>query len=238
MSLCLLITTINRSPQLEKSLERLCELTLPDEVLVVDDGGEDGCDNTCRQFEGRLPIRYIYTHNPGISICSHARNVGLKNTSCDLIMTSEPECYFVSDVVAQCRETWHEHPGLVCTAGTVHHNDMEPERVTVGWSATYTALWGWREQMLALGGWDEHFPGVWGFDDIDMLTRMRLAGFNQIIKPEIEILHQFHENTGHKLGAANGLAENDVYFKGKGLDFGDENIVANRGHEWGEIKSR
>lgn len=238
MSTCLLITTINRSPQLAKSLERLTELTLPDEILVVDDGGSDGCDNTCRQFEDRLPIRYLYTHNPGLSICSHARNVGLKNTDCDLILTSEPECLFVSDVVAQMLATWERLPGLVAIAGTVHHNDMEPERVTVGWSATYTALWGRREDMLAIGGWDERFPGVWGFDDIDMLTRMRLSGLNQTIENDIEILHQYHENTGHMLGSANGLVENDNYFKAKGLDFGTENLVANVGRDWGVIKPR
>lgn len=239
MTTCLLITTINRSEQLAKSLERLTELTIPDEVLVVDDGGTDNCEDVCRGFVDRLPIRYLYTNNPGITICSHARNVGLKNTDADLIITSEPEVYFVTDAVAQFHDTWSRHPGLVAIAGLVHHNDMEPERITLGWSATYAALWGRREDMLAIGGWDEAFPGVWGFDDIDMLTRMRLSGRNQIIENHIEILHQFHENTGHSLGAAgNGLAENDAYFIGKRLDFGTENMVANRGHEWGVIRPR
>jgi len=120
----------------------------------------------------------------------------------------------------------------------VHHNDMEPERITLGWSATYTALWGRREDMLAIGGWDEGFPGVWGFDDIDMLTRMRIYGCNQIIDNDIEILHQFHTNTGHSLGAANGLVENDVYFQSKGLDHNSDNLVANVGREWGVVRSR
>ena len=238
MSLCLLVTTFNRSPQLHRSLERLCELTIPDEVLVIDDGGSDGCDNTCNQFTDRLPIRYIYNHRPQIETCCQARNVGLKNTDCDLIMTSEPECYFVSDVVAQMLAVREQHPTLVCIAGKVHHNDMEPERITLGWSATYTALWGRREDMLAIGGWDEGFPGVWGFDDIDMLTRMRIYGCNQIIDNDIEILHQFHTNTGHSLGAANGLVENDVYFQSKGLDHNSDNLVANVGREWGVVRSR
>jgi glycosyltransferase involved in cell wall biosynthesis len=40
MKTCLLITTFKRPTQLDNSLKRLCNLTLPDEILVVDDGSQ------------------------------------------------------------------------------------------------------------------------------------------------------------------------------------------------------
>lgn len=52
---CLLITTRNRSHLLNRSLERLTRLTIPDEVLVIDDGGDDNCETTAMNFVGRLP---------------------------------------------------------------------------------------------------------------------------------------------------------------------------------------
>lgn len=118
---CLLITVFNRDSQLNRSLERLCKITLPDEVLVVNDGGDSSCEQTVNNFEGRLPIRYIYNHNPEWSICSYARNIGIKNTDCDIVITAEPEILFVTDVIRQMLDKHHEVPGKVISAGTVYH---------------------------------------------------------------------------------------------------------------------
>lgn len=118
---CLLITTFNRSSQLNRSLERLCNVTIPDEVLIVDDGGSDNCQDTVKNFEGRLPIRYIYNNNPEWSICSMARNIGIKNTDCDIIITAEPEILFVTDCIAQFLQKHQEIPGKVISAGTIYH---------------------------------------------------------------------------------------------------------------------
>lgn len=78
MTTTLLITTFNRGGLLQNSLERLTQLALPDEVLVVDDGGADNTEEVCASFNDRLPIRYVYHNNPGQTICSFARNVGVK----------------------------------------------------------------------------------------------------------------------------------------------------------------
>lgn len=121
MTTCLLITVFNRAPLLRLSLERLTRLTLPDEVLIVDDGSTDECESMVRSFEGRLPIRYIYNHNPTWSICSFARNIGVKNTDKDIIITSEPEILFVTDVVAQVKKDMEENPKQLISAGTVYH---------------------------------------------------------------------------------------------------------------------
>jgi glycosyltransferase involved in cell wall biosynthesis len=118
---CLLITTFNRSHLLNRSLERLTRLTLPDEILVINDGGQDNCEDTVKGFEGRLPIRYIYNHNPDWSICSIARNIGIKNTDCDIVITSEPEILFVTNVIQQMLQKHQEIPGKVISAGTIYH---------------------------------------------------------------------------------------------------------------------
>lgn len=118
---CLLITLFNRSAQLNRSLERLTRLTIPDEVLIVDDGSSDNCEQTVRDFENRLPVRYIYNHNPDWSICSMARNIGIKNTDCDIIITSEPEILFCTDVIAQMKQRHLEIPEKVISAGTIYH---------------------------------------------------------------------------------------------------------------------
>lgn len=217
---CLLITTFNRSHLLKHNLERLTRLTLPDEVLVISDGCSDNTEEVCKSFESRLPIRYIYNHNPDWSICSMARNIGVKNTDCEIIITAEPELFFITDLIKQMLELHEQHPEHVINAGTVYHMGRQgaiapsmydnpvlkdvfesthstfppnPKGYTKiqGWIAPFSALYV-RDWLLKVGGWDESFI-QWGHDDTDLLTRLRIKdNHNLIIPKEIEVIHQWH----------------------------------------------
>lgn len=121
MTTTLLITTFNRGHLLKNSLERLTHLTIPDEVLIVDDGSVDNTAEVVREFEARLPIRYIYNNNPDWSICSMARNIGLKQAKGDIIITSEPELLWVTDVTDQLLKMRDNYPDEIISVGTVYH---------------------------------------------------------------------------------------------------------------------
>lgn len=121
MKSTLLITTFNRGHLLNNSLQRLRGLTLPDEVIIVDDGSTDNTEEIVKSFEKTLPIKYIYNHNPDWSICSMARNIGVKNAIGDIIITSEPELLFVTDIVKQMLEDHKKYPDQVISAGLIYH---------------------------------------------------------------------------------------------------------------------
>jgi glycosyltransferase involved in cell wall biosynthesis len=233
MKVCLLITTFNRGSLLRKSFEELVSggFELPDEVLVVDDGSDDDTAQVCATAADFLPVRRIFHNNPGQTLCSEARNVGLKATDADAIVTCEPECYFESDVIAQMRTLHEQHPECVINAGTVHKLNEHGHRDTlVGWSATHCAFY-MREWLMAIGGWDEGFPDPWGWDDTDLLTRLRLTGHGAENIPEIVVVHQFHPTTVCNQDANSG------HFFAKGLDLSDDRVVANEGVEWGKLKA-
>jgi len=124
MKTTLLITTFNRAELLKNSLERLTYLTKPDDLLVVDDGSQDNTKQVVYSFEGKLPVRYIYNHSLGWTICSFARNIGIKNTDAEIIITSEPELLFMTDVIAQMLKYHDENPSCVISAGSIYH--MQP----------------------------------------------------------------------------------------------------------------
>ena len=260
MDLTLLISTFNRADLLQNSLARLCELTPPNELLVVDDGGSDHTEQVCQSFADRLPIRYIYNHNPEWSICSMARNIGVKEARNDWIVTAEPELFFITDVLPQFAALVEGHPQEVISAGTIYFQpeggapastnvdgleiagDYVPPtdtEVAIGWVAPFTALYH-RPWLLDVGGWDEEFPGPWGWDDIDLLTRLRIKGINQHIALDVKVLHQWH-GPKHR-GDVDFV--NEGYFRAKSFVAGgveDPNLpdlIANRGHEWGKIVSR
>jgi glycosyltransferase involved in cell wall biosynthesis len=240
----LLITTLNRGPLLRKSLSRLCDLTLPDEVLVIDDGGTDDTAAVCAEYESRLPMRYVYHDNPGQKICSQARNVGVKLAAGDLILTSEPELVFLTDVVSQFHARLAQQPNDVVSAGTIYfakNSEGTWEQAKsdafvqeVGWVATYAALYN-KDWLLDIGGWDEQFPGVWGWDDTDLVTRLRLAGHGQQIATEVEVAHQWHP-----LGA-DPDSVNEMYFFTKSFHTNPSDgshVVANQGASWGQLRTR
>lgn len=264
MGVTLLISTYNRAEQLRRSLERLVELTPPDEVLVVDDGSTDNTEEVCRRHmdefgapAGSLPIRYIYNHNPDWSICSFARNIGVKEAANDWIVTSEPELFWITDLVPQVLGRAEEIPDKVVSAGTIYFGregyepTMDVEGLTIagdytpasgvqeaiGWVAPFAALWH-RDWLTAVGGWDEGFPGPWGWDDIDLLTRLRINGIGQEIALDVKCLHQAH-GPQHR---GDQDFKNEKYFFGKGFN-GNERpdhpeLIANQGREWGLIVPR
>lgn len=221
---CLLTTICDRTALLRTSLDRLSDLTPPDEILVVDDGGTDpALEGLCAQ----AGARYIYTHNPGNTQCSHARNVGIRAIDADYVITSEPEMRFETDVIVQLLAAAVEHPSEVISAGTVRHEQPNGTHEEIrGWVAPFVALYR-REWLLAIGGWDESFPSPWGWDDTDLLTRLRVSGIGQFIDTRIIVTHQWHPSRACDQSA------NEAHFRAKDLERRDEHIVANRGRAWG-----
>jgi glycosyltransferase involved in cell wall biosynthesis len=224
---------MNRGSLLRVSLDKLITgtFTLPDEILIIDDGGNDDTEQVCATAADFLPIRYVFHNNPGQTLCSQARNIGLKLTEAEQIITCEPECYFESDVVAQMLHAREKWPTSIINAGTVHKLNENGGRMTLtGWTATHCAMYE-RQWLMAIGGWDESFPDPWGWDDTDLLTRLRLTGHGAENIADIAVVHQFHPSTVCNQDA------NSAHFFGKELELSDKQIVANKGTEWGQLKS-
>lgn len=225
---------MNRGPLLRESLNRLITSghTLPDEILVIDDGGEDDTEQVCAAAADFLPLRYVYHHNPGQSLCSEARNVGLKLTDADAVITCEPEVYFETDVIAQMLALHEELPDHIINAGTVHKLRQDGSRETlIEWVATHCCFY-MRDWLLAIGGWDEGFPDPWGWDDTDLVTRLRKIGHPAENDPAIVVVHQWHRPTNID------QTPNYAYFISKDLDNSDVRVVANQGVAWGTLKTR
>lgn len=232
MSVTLLITTFQRSHLLERSLDRLAELTLPDEIIVVDDGGDDGCEEVCHTFGlEHMPVRYVWNNSPGWDNCCLARNIGLKMATCDEIITSEPEGWFVTDIVAQFKTARQQHPDDVLSAACCYHApddsctlNLERCNMVPAWPYVNMSR---RQWLLDVGGWDERLPEDWGWDDIDLWGRLERVGHPRRNVYEVTIHHQWHPS---RICPA---VANETYVRGKEYP---RDLVANQGREWGMLR--
>jgi glycosyltransferase involved in cell wall biosynthesis len=231
----LLITTNGRAELLRRSLARFQDagITWPDEVVVVDDGTPDDsvgrvCDAATRWSPLPLPVKYIRLENPGMTNCCYARNVGLRVCAYDEVITSEPELWFISDVIGQLKAARVQFPDKVVHEANAFHEPFEGAHLTDCDTVPGFYVNSFRREWLfEVGGWDEGFPGPWGFDDIDLYGRLSHAGHDRLGFPEIKVLHRWHESR------IDGCPENEPYARAKEFP---RDIVANKDHPWGQIR--
>lgn len=239
MNTSLLIATCDRSLLLARNLERLNELTLPDQIVVVDDGGSDSsCRDVCEAARSELGllVDYIRTENPGSTTPCHARNVGLRQCLNEHIVVTEPEIYFESDVIRELEGTRgggfnstvsnHLSEDAVLHEAIALHQDSEDGTFTEAPGFyVHSFMKGWLEEV---GGWDEGFPGPWGWDDIDLYKRLEYNGHPRYGLAQLKIKHMWHPSR------VEPAVENEAYARAKELP---RDLVANKGLDWGTIRS-
>lgn len=239
MRVSMIVATWNRATLLHRTFQSMSSFTLPDEIIVVDDGGTDDTEDLCRAWRvrGRLPLTYVRNDNPGWSNRCLASNIGIKLARHDEILFSDAETMFLSDVVKQLLEARRKHRhAVVCAEHCLRdvRQDCELHECAIvpgGATGMYRKDW-----LLAVGGWDESLPAPTGYDDADLHTRLSVAGHPQVKIPGIAVRHQWHElhpwNRGEDVPEMN---PNLVVLQSKEFP---RDLIANQGREWGCLRSR
>ncbi|GAA2915680.1 glycosyl transferase [Actinoplanes cyaneus] len=81
-----IIPTYNRRDLLRLSLNALCDQDIGTdafEVLVADDGSDDGTAEMVAEFRGRLAVRHLFQPDEGHRVAA-ARNLGIANATSDV----------------------------------------------------------------------------------------------------------------------------------------------------------
>lgn len=185
------------------------------DLVVVENGPKCDAEKICNKFKSSLPIKYVYSKQPGLS---NARNLGIANTEADIIIFFDNDMKFNNDSLV-AYDTVIQQYGVDCFYGGPVEADYERE--PPGWLQSYLP-WSAKGHSLGteiieitkplfLGGnhavSQKAFKEVGAYDDmcatgdlglIGEETRLQLrllkAGYKGVYAPNAIVHHWVPEN--------------------------------------------
>jgi glycosyltransferase involved in cell wall biosynthesis len=116
-----IIATFNRINVLEETLNRISAQSFPKdkyEVIVIDDGSEDGTPNYLKSLKMPIAISYIINkHNMGRA---KTRNRGLKTARGKYVLMLDDDIWADKDLITKHYQEHMRHPEGVAVVGAIH----------------------------------------------------------------------------------------------------------------------
>ena len=174
------------------------------EVIVVEDGSSVPCREVVEKYAQIIPVKYFFKPNEGRSI---ARNYGMQRAegNCCFIFF-DSDCVIPADYFAKLERMSTDEP-FDCFGGpdaadasftpvqkAINHA-MTSFLTTGGIRGGKVRLEKFTPRTFNMGFTREVYDKVGGFremfsEDIDMSTRIRLAGFSIGLYPELPVYHK------------------------------------------------
>lgn len=204
MKFSIIIPVYNRIDEVRDLLESLaCSSRSNFEVVIVEDGSTSPCKEAVEEFADKLDVRYFYKENEGRSI---ARNFGMERARGDYFIFFDSDCVIPPDYFATVTEAL-ERNALDCFGGPdAAHESFTDVQKAINYSMTsFLTTGGIRGGKIKLekfvprtfnmGFSRKVYDKVGGFremfsEDIDMSTRIRLAGFSIGLIPDAKVWHK------------------------------------------------
>ncbi len=173
------------------------------ETVIVEDGSTVPCREQCEAYAGRLSLKYFYKDNEGRSI---ARNYGMDRAGGDYFIFVDSDCILPPDYIARLREALGETPADCFGGPDAAHESFTDTQKAINYSMTSFLTTGgirggkvhmekFTPRTFNMGFSRQVYEKVGGFremfsEDIDMSTRIRLAGFSVMLFPDVAVYHK------------------------------------------------
>ena len=200
----IIIPVYNRIDEISELLESLsCQTSRNFEVIIVEDGSTQPCEDAVKAYEKKIDIKYYFKDNEGRSI---ARNYGMERAGGDYFIFFDSDCVIPHDYFEILSASLDSKP-LDCFGGPdAAHDSFTTTQKAINYSMTSFLTTGGirggkvslekfvprtfnmgfsREVYDLVGGYREMFS-----EDIDMSTRIRHACFSIGLIPEAKVYHK------------------------------------------------
>ncbi len=200
----IIVPVYNRIDEVRDLLESLASQSLKNfELVIVEDGSTDRCEEVVDGYRNRLDIKYFYKSNEGRSI---ARNYGMERAVGRYFIFFDSDCVIPHDYFEKLTSALKSDP-LDCFGGPdAAHESFSTTQKAINYSMTsFLTTGGIRGGKISLekfvprtfnmgfsrdvyntvGGYREMFS-----EDIDMSTRIRQNGFSIGLIPDAKVYHK------------------------------------------------
>ena len=191
----IVIPCYNYAHYLDECIQSILNQThKPKEIIVVDDGGKDNCEEVCKKYP---EVTYLRKENGGLA---SARNAGIKKATGDYIQTIDSDDKLTPGAIEEhvklmdgktiaqnaLMEFGDRYVVMIPTQGvdlrrlllsnTIFCNAMYPRKA-----------WG------EVGGYDESEIMRWGLEDYEFWIRLMAAGYELKTSDFIALRYRVHE---------------------------------------------
>lgn len=207
-SFSIIVPVYNRPDEINDLLKSLDQQTDKDfEIVIVEDGSTVRCGKQCESFKKSIRIKYFYKDNEGRSI---ARNYGMDRADGDFFIFVDSDCILPPDYIASLKKSIAEKPADCFGGPDAAHESFSDTQKAINYAMTsFLTTGGIRGGKMSMekftprtfnmgfsrkvwekvGGFREMFS-----EDIDMSTRIRLAGFSITLYPDVAVFHKRRVN--------------------------------------------
>lgn len=163
------------------------------EVIAVDYGSKEKQAGVLKTIASKYGIKLIRTETQGQPWSrSKALNIGIKNATSDVIVTTDMDMVFMDDIlgtaysqlvagnVIHCRPWWLTETGNIADAWLGDKNQLG------GFQMIY------KDEITKLSGFNENIS-YWGAEDLELDKRMFRSGINTIwLDEKVKMYHMWH----------------------------------------------
>lgn len=200
----IIVPVYNRRDEVADLLASLaCQTDTGFETVIVEDGSTVPCRDICDEYAGRLSLKYFHKSNEGRSI---ARNYGMQRADGDFFVFVDSDCILPPDYIESLRRELRENPTDCFGGPDAAHDSFTDTQKAINYSMTAFLTTGGirggkvqlekfvprtfnmgfsRDVYNKVGGFREMFS-----EDIDMSTRIRLAGFTIRLYRDVRVFHK------------------------------------------------
>lgn len=204
-----IIPVYNRPQEVHELLESLTKQTRKEfEVIIVEDGSTDRCDEVVDQFRDELRIQYFFKPNSGPG---PSRNFGFGHANGNYFVVFDSDCIIPSTYFEQVDKSIQENGWDAWGGPDRAHEDFTAVQRAMGYTMSSVLTTGGIRGGKKRLGWFQPrsynmglsrkvFGQTGGFkfsrfaEDIELSIRMKKAGFKIGLIPEAFVYHKRRTN--------------------------------------------
>jgi GT2 family glycosyltransferase len=205
MQFSIVIPVYNRPQEVEELLESLCHQTIKDfEVVVVEDGSTEKCDDICEKYKGQLTLSYHFKPNSGPG---PSRNYGAERSQGEYLIILDSDVIVPENYLETIQAELDREPCDAFGGPDRAHPSFTPIQKAINYSMTsfFTTggIRGGKKKMdkfyprsFNLGIKKSVYEDLGGFapmrygEDIDLSTRIFKGGYSCRLFPEAFVYHK------------------------------------------------